>query len=186
MNEPTTIYAGDKVEWTEGLSDYLPSAGWTLKYVLINSLNKYTFSSVADGNDHDVTLTNDITAPWVSGSYILQPYVEHTDGTQETLPRSRVEVKQNLISATTYDFKTTHAQRTLEAIESAIEGRAEQSVMSISITTRGGSSKALQYLTHKELIEARSFYKSLVDSELSQEKIEAGIDPGNKILISFK
>ena len=185
MNEPTVIYAGDKIEWTESLSDYLPSAGWTLKYILINSVNKYTFVSTADGNTHSVTLLSSDTADWAAGSYALQPYVEHTDGTYELFTRRTVTVKPNLITSTTYDFRT-HAQKTLEALEAAIENRASTEAMSLSITTRGGSSKALQYLTHKELIEARSFYKSLVDSELSQEKIQAGIDPGNKILISFK
>jgi hypothetical protein len=185
MNEPTTIYAGDKVEWTESLSAYLPSAGWTLKYVLINSAARETFESTADGDSHAVSLTSADTADWQPGSYTLQSYVEHTDGTIEVIRRLTVTVKQNLITATTYDFRT-HAQKTLEAIESAIEGRASQSAMSLSITTRGGSSKALQYLSHKELIEARSYYKSLVESELAQEKISAGIDPGNKILISFK
>ena len=185
MNEPTVFYAGDKVEWTESLSAYLPSDGWTLKYVLINATHKEDFQSLPDGSSHAISLSSVDTAAWNAGSYILQGYAEHTDGTIENLDRFTVTVKQNLVSATTYDFRT-HAQKTLEAIESAIEGRASESAMSLSITTRGGSSKALQYLTHKELIEARSFYKSLVDSELVQEKIEAGIDPGNKILISFK
>lgn len=185
MNEPTTFYAGDKVEWTESLSSFLPGDGWTLKYVLINSAARETFSATPSGNDYKITLTSANTANWLPGSYILQSYVEHTDGTIEVIDRFTVTVKQNLITATTYDFRT-HAQKTLEAIESAIEGRASQEVLSLSITTRGGSSKALQYLTLKEMIEARAFYKSLVDSELAQEKIEAGLDPGNKILISFK
>ena len=185
MNEPTIIYAGDKVEWTESLSDYLPSAGWTLKYILINASNKETIISTPDGDSHSIVLTSAITAGWVAGSYALQPFVENTNGTYELLPRRTVTVKENLIISSTYDFRT-HAQKTLELIEAAIEERAPQSAMSLSITTRGGSSKALQFLTHKELIEARSFYKSLVESELVQEKIEAGINPGNKILISFK
>lgn len=184
MNEPNLFFAGDKIEWTESLADYLPSDGWTLKYILINSTNKETFNSTPDGESHKVSLTSANTSAWVAGDYILQPYVEHTDGTTELFPRLSVVVKQNLISATTYDFRT-HAKKTLDAIESAIEGRASESAMSLSITTRGGSAKALQYLTHKELIEARAYYKNLVDSELAQEKIEAGINPGNKILISF-
>ena len=184
MNEPTIIFAGDKVEWTESLSDYLPSAGWTLKYILINSLNRYTFESVADGNSHDITLTNATTADWVFGDYILQSYVEHTDGTIETISRISVTIKQNLITATTYDFRT-HAKKTLDAINTAIEGIASQEVLSMQITTRGGSSKALQFLTMAEMIQAKNYYESLVNSELAQEKITAGIDPGNKILIQF-
>ncbi|MBK8609063.1 MAG: hypothetical protein IPL84_03750 [Chitinophagaceae bacterium] len=185
MNEPKVFLAGDKIEWTESLSDYLPSAGWTLKYILINSLNRYPFNSIADGESHKVTLLNADTNAWVSGDYLLQPYVENTDGTQELLPVRSVTIKQNIITATTYDFRT-HAKKTLESIEAAIENRAGSEAMSLSITTRGGSTKALQYLTHKELIEAKNYYEYLVESELQQEKIEAGIEPGNKILISFK
>lgn len=185
MYEPTIIYAGDKIEWTESLSDYLPSEGWTLKYVLINSAARQTFASTDDNDSHKISLTSDDTSDWAPGSYTLQSYVEHTDGTIEVIRRLTVTVKQNLITATTYDFRT-HAQKTLEAINSAIEGRASQNVLSLQISTPGGSSKALQYLSMDELIKAKNFYQSLVDSELQQEKIEAGLDPGNKILISFK
>ena len=184
MNEPTTLFAGDKVEWTESLSDYLPSAGWTLKYILINSLNRYTLVSTADGESHKVSLLSTDTSAWVAGTYVVQPYCEHTDGTNELLSQYTVEIKQNLISATTFDFRT-HARKTLDAINTAIEGRASQEVLSLQVSTPGGSSKALQYLTMDEMIKAKNYYQSLVDSEITQEKINAGQNAGNKILISF-
>lgn len=184
MNQPSIIYAGDKVEWTESLSDYPASEGWTLKYTLINSSYKESFSSAADGDDHDITLLNADTADWNAGTYILQPYVEHTDGTIQTLERTTLEVKQNLLTATTYDFRT-HARKTLEAIEAAIERRATIEQISMQITTRGGSSKALQYMNMDELIKAREYYQDLVNTETAKENIEAGKPAGNKILLQF-
>lgn len=184
MNEPTTLFAGDKIEWTESLSDYLPSDGWTLKYILINSLNRYTFNSSDENNSHKVSLLNADTSAWALGDYILQSYVEHTDGTIETITRLSIKVEQNLITATTFDFRT-HARKTLDAINTAIEGRASQEVLSLQVSTPGGSSKALQYLSMDDMIKAKNYYQSLVDAEITQEKINAGQNAGNKILISF-
>lgn len=185
MNEPSIIYAGIKIEWTESLSDYLPSNGWTLKYTVLNANNRYDIVSTNDNDLHKISLLSADTAAWLGSDYaLLQPYVEHTDGTIEILPRRTVKIEPNIINATTYDPRS-HAQKTLEAIKAAIEGRASKEVLSLSITTRSGSTKSLQYLTMKEMIEALALYESKVESELIQEKIDAGIDPGNKILISF-
>ncbi|HAV56617.1 MAG TPA: hypothetical protein DCX45_03645 [Acinetobacter junii] len=184
MNEPKTIYAGDKVEWTESNSDYLASAGWTYKARIINSAGKFDIDSVANGDDHDVTLTPAITATYTAGKYMMQPYYQHTDGTKQYQPRFEIEVFPDLVAATTYDYRS-HARTVLEALEAAIESRATKAQMSISISTPQGS-RALQYLTLEELIKAKEYYQGLVNYEEEKNLIDAGQSPGGRVLIQFE
>jgi len=185
VNEPKIIFAGDKAEWTESNSDYLPSAGWTLKYVLINSTTKISFSSTPDGDSHSISLSSAVTAAYTSGVYTMQPYFENTGGTKEMQPRLTVEIKPDLTAAgtTTYDFRT-HARKTLDLIEDAIEGRADKAHLSLQVSTPQGS-RALQYMNMEEMIKAREYYRGLVAVEEQQEKIDAGQNPGGRIKLQF-
>lgn len=184
MNIPKTLFAGDKIEWTESVSSYLPSDGWTYKYVIINNAEKIELSSTPSGDSHSFVLEPADTADWTKGTYIAQGYVEHTNGTYEIIGRVTVQIKENLITANTYDFRS-HARKTLEAIEAAIERRASKEQLSISISSRG-SSRQLQYMTMEELIKAKDYYQKLVSQEEANELIEQGKAPGGKVLLQFK
>ena len=180
---PSKIFAGDKLEFTESDGDYKASNGWAMKYVLINASNKITdLVSVASGDDHLFSITSLISAAWVKGTYQWERYAEKS-GTIEKLNRGTVVIEPDIIALATYDFRT-HARKTLEALEAAIEGRADKAQLSIQMSVRG-SSRGLQYLSHDELIRARNYYKILVQQEEQQELIEQGKAPGNKILIQF-
>lgn len=184
MNEPNIIYAGDKVEWTESNSDYPASSGWTYKCRIINSAGKFDIVSIANDDDHDVTLTSVVTATYTTGKYMMQPYYEHTDGTKELMARKEIEVLPYLLGVTTYDYRS-HAQTTLDLIEAAIERRATKEQLSITVSTPQGS-RALQNFTIKELIEVREYYQALVNDELTKNKIEAGESPGGRVLLQFE
>lgn len=181
---PEVLYAGDKLEFTESESDYLAPDGWTLKYDIIHpTATKITLVSVADGDSHKFTITSADSAAYTVGKYRFVRYAD--DGTTEQhLDRGNVEVKPDFVALANYDFRT-HARKTLEALEAAIERRATKEQMSLGISVRG-STRQLQYMTLKEMIEAKDYYQGLVNQEDEQDLIDQGKQPGNKQLISFK
>lgn len=184
MNLPETIYAGDHLDFSDTLSDYKASEGWTLHYVIINSTSKYTIDSTADGDAHKFDIASSVTGDWDAGDYTWLAYVTKTGEEDEHLYRGQLTIKENLVTATTYDSRS-HAKKSLDAIEAAIERRASKEQMQLQITVRG-SSRALQYMSMDELIKARAYYRSLYEQELQQEKINRGESPGNKVLLQFK
>ena len=180
---PKVLFSGDKLEFTESDSDYKASAGWTMKYVLIHpTATKITLVSTANGDDHKFTITSVTSAAYTVGEYRFLRYAD--DGTiEEHLDRGIVNVKPDFVALANYDFRT-HARKTLEALEAAIERRATKEQMSIAIGVRG-SSRQLQYLGMDDLIRARNYYQSLVNREDQQDLIDQGKSPGNKVLIQF-
>ena len=183
MNIPTQIFAADKIEFTENNSLFTASSGWTAKYNLLNATDKISFVSTADGDTHAFTITSATSGAWAEGTYTAVLYYEHTDGTYEIEGRLTVTIKPNLITSTTYDFRST-ARRTLEAIEAAIERRASKEQLSIQITVKG-SSRALQYAPMDELIKAKTHYQAIVKNEEAEELIRQGKNPGGKVLLQF-
>ena len=122
---PKILYAGDKLEFTESDSTYKASDGWTMKYVLIHpTATKITIDSIADGDNHKFTVTSATSASWTVGEYRFLRYAD--DGTtEEHLDRHIVNVEPDFVVLANYDFRT-NGRTPLEALEAAIERRAQQ------------------------------------------------------------
>lgn len=183
MNEPKEIFAGDKLEWTESNSAYPASEGWVLKYVLINNSQKYTFQAAADGDNHKVTLLSTDTSAWAAGTYTLMPYYESST-TKEIQTRLTLKIKPNLITAATYDTRS-HARKALEAIEAAIERRATKEQSALQISTPQGT-RSLQWMSMRELIEAREFYNGELIREQQAERAAQGKAAGGRVFLEFQ
>lgn len=182
LNEPPKITSGFYYKWTESLSDYKANAGYTLKYVFYNANNNLPITSTANANgiDHDVILTAGESEHFEAGTYAWKSYVEHTSGERYPIASGTIIIEQNILQSSPSDFRS-HARKTLEAIEAALERRATKEQLSISIAGR-----ALQYMTIKELLEARSVYQQEVDGEIAKEKMDAGLKPGGRVLLQFE
>lgn len=182
MNEPSKITSGFYYKWTESLSDYNASAGYTLKYIFYNANNNLPIASTANanGDDHDVILTGGESEHFEAGTYQWKSYAEHTSGERYPISSGTITIEQNILQSSPSDFRS-HARKTLEAIEAALERRATKEQLSISIAGR-----ALQYMPMEELIKARTFYKLEVDKEINAEKIAAGMPTGGRVLVRFK
>lgn len=182
--EPSEILAGDTLQWTKTLSDYLATAGYTLKYRLINAAGKIDITAAASGADHAVSVSAVLTAAYASGTYTWTSYVEK--GAGETLERYTVEtgtitVKPSLATQSAGLDTRSHAKKVLDAIEAVIEGRASRSDSEYSI---GG--RTLRNMTHDELIKMRSFYQQEYSREQAAERIVKGLASGTRILTRFK
>lgn len=195
MNIPDLIYAGDDLEWVESFPEddagnaLKASLGWTFKYNIINSsgLCQVSSADIASSayqtDDHKFSLTSANTAGWNAGKYLATGYCVNGTETQ-VIGRKTIEIKINVLTAQSYDFRT-HARKALEAIEAAIERRATKEQMQLSLSTGGGSSRAVQFMTLEELIKARAYYKSLVDQEIAEEKMDNGESPGGRVKLQF-
>jgi hypothetical protein len=175
---PKKIRAGDTLDWTDSVSDYPASSGYTLKYVLAAD-NIITLTGIANGSDYDFDVAAADTAKWVPGTYSYQAYV--TDGTKEfTIEVGTLEVLVNLrVQKPGYDGRS-HVKIVLDALEATIEGRATKQHSSISIAGR-----AISLLPPAELRKEYLHYKHLYRRELETERIAAGLDAKNKIVSKF-
>lgn len=175
---PVSVTAGDTLQWRIALADYLASAGWTLKYRLINAANKYDITAAASGADYLVTVAAATSAAYAAGTYSWQAYVEK--GTERfTVGSGSLVVKPNLAAqASGYDTRS-HARKTLAAIEAWIEGR-DPGVAEYEIAGR-----RMKYIPKAELLAMRSRYQREVREEEAAERISNGLAAGNRLLVRF-
>lgn len=176
---PLTINAGSKLEFTESNNDFPASAGWVLKYILINSKDKISINSTADGDSHKVLLSSAQTANYNAGTYTFQRYFENGAEVDGILTGTLI-INPNLITAATYDTRTV-AKKILDAIQATIQRRATKEQSSISVM-----GKSLTNMSFDELIKAESHYLSVVQNEEALESQKQGKKGKQKILLEFR
>src|SRR3972149_3831252 len=124
MNIPLRLQAGDTWEWTDSLPDY-PAPTWVLKYALHKTgIAAIVLTAVESGTDHKVTVSSATNAGYGAGEYQWAAYVEHADGRRYTVGEGRVTLKSSLVTAVVGTDNRSHAQKTIDAIEATMEGRA--------------------------------------------------------------
>lgn len=160
MNEPSELEAGMTIGWPESLTDY-PSGTWSLFYTLQNRANGYRFQATNEADEtFTVAVDRATSADWAPGEYTLTGYVESATE-RHVVHRSRVRVLANITTGDPLGLSAmTHAERVLEAVEAAIEGRATADQMSVAI---GG--RSLQRHTIAELLGLRAKYRNEVAVE---------------------
>lgn len=182
--EPQEIIAGDTLTWEKSLSNYPASAGYTLKYRLINATNIIDIATVASGDAHLVNVSASTTASYPPGTYTWTSYVEKGSGgslERYTIMTGTIIVKPSLATqAAGYDTRS-HVKRVLDALEAMIEGKATRDAQSIRI-----GDKEISKMSPQELIKWRSYYVRLYQQELAAEKLNKGLATGRKILTRFK
>jgi hypothetical protein len=180
MNEPQKFSAGDTITWTESLADYPASAGWTLKY-RFSGPGQIDLTSVADGDNHKITIAKAASAEYGAGMYQWQSYVENMSE-RHTINFGMSAILADLTQVASdaeYDARS-HVRKVFDAIKAAIESRATKSQSEIVIAGR-----SIKYLSPGELIKWYHHYESLVKSEENAELIRKGLKAPNKILTRF-
>ena len=175
--EPSTIVAGDTAKWLRSLDDYPATAGWVLTYTLVSVAQRYTFSAAASGTDHLVTVAATTTAAWVAGSYSWRAQATKA-GEVYTVGSGTLTVKPSFEAAT--DGRS-HARKTLDAIESVIEGRATSEVSDYTI---GG--RQLRYIEVPQLLALRDRYRAEVLREDAAQRAAAGLPDQRRVFVRFQ
>lgn len=155
-NEPLEFVAGDTVKWYKSLADYTPQDGWTLKYRIVGGTIDLTKTADASSGTWLTTIDAADTAAIVADTTCrMIGWVEQ--GTEKwTVFDDYVRVKPNLRTATATNLKT-HEVRTLEAIESVIEGRATADLEQYQVNGR-----AVTKIPMTELFQLRGMYRAIV------------------------
>ena len=159
MNIPTSFTAGDTLEFSDSLSDYPASSGWVLSYVLVKDGSQISMSSTADGDDHSFSIPATTTANYSPGTYHWKAFVTNAPE-RYTVDSGVIEIEQDFTTQAQGFDDRSHVKKTLDALESVLEGKASADVASYSI---GG--RSLSKMTPEELLSWRDKYRAEYHSE---------------------
>jgi len=171
---PKQITAGDTISFTESVSGYAPEDGWALSYTLVTATKKIEITSSDNGDGlHLVAETAANTALYAPDDYNWQSYVTKA-AERFSVATGAVTIKPNF-AGSARDARS-HVKKTLDAIESLIEGKAGKDVDSYSIQGR-----SLSKMNITELLEWRDKYKRELAQLEKEADLAAGIGSSNKV-----
>lgn len=176
---PREFSAGDTLDFSETVSAYAASDGWTLHYGLFNAIAAITLDSVADGDAHQFSETATATATWAEGRYDWTRYVTHGDGRRVSLAHGQIKILTDL--AGPRDGRS-HARKMLEAIEAQLENRATRDDLDM---LRGRFKEREIERDKGALIVARDKYKAEVADEETALAITNGEGVSGNIKVRF-
>lgn len=181
--EPASVTAGDTLVWTKSLTDYAASAGWTLKYRLINATSKIDIVAAASGADHAITVLASVSAAYVAGWYDWRAFVEKATE-RYTVGSGRMQILPNLagVAAAGFDDRS-QPRRILELLMSAYESAATSRAFVQEYQISG---RQMKFNNKADWILEINFWKSQVAQEERANRINAGLGAGNKLLVRFK
>lgn len=144
VNTPTRLNAGDSLEWGASFVGFPASKGWSLSFALTNSTHSYTTEFVVSplGDDFSISLSATNSAALAVGEYALFAIMQKGDKRQ-TVGETRFRVLPNV---TTLHDRRTQAERTLEAIEALLEGKADDDQQMIQYAGRTLSRYTFEHL----------------------------------------
>lgn len=171
------IQAGDTFNYSVNYSDYPTSEGWICT-MLLRGAGAYTINSTPDGNYFDLSAAASATALYIAGNYRYFIYVSK-DTDRYLAEEGTVEVLADYSVTAVYDPRTI-AQKILEAVEATLYGRATKDQLSYEIAGR-----KLDKIPIPDLLALRSRFKNEVESEKRTERINNGLDAGNRIFLRF-
>lgn len=174
--EPALIIAGDTAKWLKSLADYPASAGWVLVYALVSAAQRYTFTATALGDDFLVTVAAATTAAYVAGGYEFRGSVSKA-GEVFTVASGRLNIAPAFGAAV--DARS-QARRTLEAIESTLEGRASSATAEYEIAGR-----KLKYIPIADLLQLRDRFRRDVAGQDAADRIAKGLGNPGRVYVRF-
>ena len=161
-NFPTSVIAGDTLKFTINSSPYTVTDGFGINVNFVGPSGNPTQYTEAAASTADTTFELSV-APAVTALYAEGHYnyaiVADDDTDEFTLEQGTFEVTLRADLNANNDLRT-HARKTLDAIEAVIEGRATKTHLNHTI---GG--RSIQYMSPRDLIEFRKYYKDLVSKE---------------------
>lgn len=172
-NFPESFIQGDSLKFEVSNSDFKASEDWSLSYELVGATSTITITSTVDGDGFKIDVSSTTTAGYATGLYTVYEIFSNLDGSRNTNEVSQTTILLNPVGATASDQRT-HNQRTLDAIEAVIEGRATVDQESYSIAGR-----SLTRMSIGDLMKFRDRYREYVLREQGNKFV------GRKILPRF-
>lgn len=138
--EPSSVVAGDSWLWTASYGDYPSSEGWTLSYAFrgVGLLDTASSELTVSDDEWTVSIPAARTADLSAGTYRWAAYMTGSGsyaGRRHEVGRGVVVVAPNASLAEEGALQT-HAERMVEAIKAALEGRITDDVQMTQINGR--------------------------------------------------
>lgn len=188
LNIPSQLRAGDTLSWTESISDYPASDGWTFAFALIDyGKTPIIITASTSGSDYAISVLPAVTRLWSAGKYSWQAYVYKSGGApvliieKYTIEIGQVEILPDLTQAISTTDTRSHVKKVLDALEVLLEGKSLNDAQNYSI---GG--RSMSKMSPEELIKWRSFYKTEYERELEAEAISQGLDNPRRVGVRFR
>lgn len=180
--EPTTIIAGDLTQWRkEDYAVYALGGAHSLVYTFrpAGGGPHVDVTATVSGSEFRVAMLGSVTDTMPPGRWYWSAYLVRTsDSSRVQVDDGEVIVEAN--RQTNAADTRSHARRTLDAIEAAIEGRATDTVQSYTI---GG--RQINKMDAKELMTWRNYYRNEVQAEEDANRRANGLASRNTILARF-
>jgi hypothetical protein len=176
QTEPACLIVGDTAKWLMALPEYPASAGWVLSYELVNAAQRITFSSIAAGDEHFVSVPAVITGAWVDGAYTWRARVS-LSGEVYTVGGGQITIQPAFAAAT--DARS-QARRSLDAILAMLEGRATSDVLKYTIAGR-----SLEKHTPEQLWVLHDRFARMVKNEEAAAAVASGLGNPGRVYVRF-
>jgi hypothetical protein len=181
--EPQVFTAGDTLSFVRQVSDYPASAGWTLSYVLRGPTTIKSNATTYATSDYLISESAANTANWTAGLYSMQAYVTNSGGYRYAVDTwfPKITIKPDPAKYVEGSASNlTFAQRTLLAVETAIESLSSKKVATASVN---GQSYSIQNLA--SLTALRQRMREEVRSEEDAINYAAGLGVSKNVLVRF-
>jgi hypothetical protein len=178
---PESVTAGDTIQWTITLADYLASDGWVLKYRLINAAGKIDITSTADGDNHAIDVSAVNSSAWAAGTYDYQAYVDGVSSQRKTIATGKIIVLPNLAAeASGYDNRTA-ARKLLDQLDADLAAYGNKAyTQEYEIAGR-----RMKFISPGDFIAFRNKIQAEVAREEAAARIARGEDGGRKVYVRF-
>lgn len=176
------LVAGDTLDFVTSVPDYLPSAGYTLKYRLIprTSGSAIVLTATTSGEDYRVTVAPATTANWASGEYSWSAWVEKT-GERHTVDSGILRVDDDPGVVAAYDGRTD-ARKILDSLMALYVSHSAGNGLASEYTIAG---RSMKFRSVADLLGQIDYWKRQVADEDRAAKIAAGLDAGNSLRVRF-
>lgn len=172
-----SVIAGDSIALSEpdAAASYPAASGWALTVAWQRERGGSAPVQTVLDVQGEATVAPSTTAVWTPGNW-RWALVAARAGERVTLGSGLIRVLPDPLAATASDQRS-HAQRTLEALEAAIEGRASSTDLKVTLA----DGRSIERLSHDELLRARDRYAAIVASD---RRKAAGRGPG-RVLVNL-
>jgi hypothetical protein len=160
LSEPLNVTAGDTWSWTRQESTYLPSAGYSLKYILQQLGNTpVEITTTGSGGTFTVSVPATTTAGIAAGSWKWTAIA--TKGAERyTVESGMIVVAPDPAQVTASTDTRTHAEKCLAAIRAVLAKKMAEPIVEYEID--GVKAK---HLPHGELMKLEAIYAARVRRE---------------------
>lgn len=184
MKIPMKITKGDSLTWkddptTDNLGNIIDST-WTLTYAIRGS-TILDLTATTDGSGWSTTISKAQSSALTKGFYYWQAYAEKS-GNRVTLAKGRVEILEDLASATTGFDGRSQVRIDLDNVKAAIRALVTNgAVQEYSIGNR-----SFKKMTLSELRELESQLLFELAQEERAETMKAGLGDPNNLRVRFR